>query len=131
MPTSSRQLLTGMLDAALPGDVTFLPYYREIDPPEASTVMLRLDGVDPSGVIGHRRYRYSLVLIAAKAATATGDDELEALLEDVLYVLEKDHTAGLALTWAPATRGVYPISNPTQPAFEIPITATFQKQEPA
>ena len=121
---SARSELHDALAELLPPDVELVAYSRQIDPPAKSTVMLRLDKVRPSSSsAGHRDYEYALVLIAAKTATGYADDELEDLLEDVLFVLEQRH--GLAVTWSEATRSVYADSNP---AFEVPIVVTTAKE---
>ena len=121
---TARAALHDALAALLPPDVELLPYAREIDPPSKSTVMLRLDTVKPSTAAGGLRdYTFALVLIGAKLTAGRADDELEDLLDDVLFALEKDH--GLAVTWSEARRAVY---NESNPAFEVPIVVTITKE---
>jgi len=121
---SARGALTDALETLLPPDVAVIPYAKQIDPPAKSTVMLRLDKVRPSTATnGHLDYDFALVLIAATTTTGTADDELEDLLSDVLFALEKDH--GLAVTWTEATRATYADTNP---AFEVPTTVTTAKE---
>lgn len=116
---SARSELKALLTApgALPADVALLDYASQIDPPARSTVMVRLDEVRPHPVEGIRTYAFTLILLAAKVATGPADDELEALLEDVLLAISKP--SGLA--WEKAARGVYAESTP---AFEVPLTVT-------
>lgn len=121
---SARAALHAALVTLLPPDVVIVAYSRQIDPPAKSTVMLRLDSVRPStSSSGHLDYEFALVLIAATTDTGPADDELEDLLSDVLFALEKDH--GLAVVWTEATRSVY---GDTNPAFEVPLVVTTAKE---
>jgi hypothetical protein len=125
----ARTALTELLREHLPGDVHLEAYATQLDPPQASTVMCRLDTVSPGPALGLQAYTFALVLIAGTTSAGPGDDELEALLEDVLYAIGKP---GPAVTWTPpATRGVYgrPGSE-SNPSFEVNVTVTFSKTDP-
>lgn len=121
---TARSEITALLTAtgALPG-VQVIAYAREIDPPQMSTVMVRIDEVRPSKVAqGLQDYDFALVCIAAKTAAGPGDDELDALLEDVLLAVQKASPAGI--TWSSAKRATY---NETNPAYEVACTVTVTK----
>lgn len=121
---TARTALTAQLATYLPAGIDVVPYARAIDPPSRSTVMLRLDKVLPPAAQGHNRAEYALVLIAAKTTAGPGDDELEALLEDVLFALDRMSDA-MAVTWTEANRATY---NETNPAFEVLTTVTTSKE---
>lgn len=127
MTGTPRQLLADLLDAHLPSDVQLIPYAEQIDAPNTSTVMLRLDRVEPGRAGGLTQYHFALILIAGTISVGAGDDELEALLEDVLFVLNIPDVAA-AVGWEPpATRQVYGDSLPSNPAFQVNVTVNFQK----
>jgi hypothetical protein len=125
----ARTQLTDLLRQHLPDDVQLVPYAAQLDAPNASTVMCRLDTVAPGPAQGLQAYTFALVLIAGTTSTGAGDDELEALLEDVLYAIGKP---GPAVTWTPpAARGVYGrAGSETNPSFEVNVTVTFTKTDP-
>lgn len=126
---TARAAVTAILTE--PGKLTgvdVLPYARNIDPPERSTVMVRTDEVRPSEVAeGLQDYRMALVLLAAKVEPGPGDDELDALLEDVLYVVTSSYAAEAGITWTVARRATY---QEATPAYEIDISVTTRKEEP-
>lgn len=124
---TAREEVDALLVAYLPPGVLVLPYAREIDPPSKPTVMLRLDKVRPStDANGWLTYEYALVLLAAQTAAGPADDELEDLLLDVLFATDQASEAGI--TWTEARRAAYPPDNPSNPAFEVPITVTIKKE---
>lgn len=121
---TARALVYSVLKANMPVDIDVIQYSRQIDPPTKSTVMVRIDRVQPSpAASGMRDYRFGLVLIAAKQAAGPGDDELENLLEDVLFVLDEIGPQGV--TWESAERATY---NESNPAFEVAVSVTVAKE---
>lgn len=103
---TARAAVTAILTETgkLPG-VDVLAYARNIDPPERSTVMVRTDEVRPSEAAeGLQDYHIALVLLAARVEPGPGDDELDALLEDVLYVVTSSYAADAGITWTQARR---------------------------
>lgn len=120
MPSSVRTQLQTLLTTYLPqdGSVVLIPYSRDVEGPARSTVMPRLDSVEPGQVQGTRVYLFTLILIAAATAAGAGDDELEALLEDVLFAVQK---TGMAITWDKATRTTF---EGRAPAFALPLRIT-------
>lgn len=123
---SARTETVALLAAHLPADVVVMPYSRQIDPPSKSTVMVRIDEVKPArSAWGFREYTFALVLIAAQTLAGAGDDELDALLEDVLFALEKDDIPN-GVTWSQATRATY---QETNPAYEVAITVATSKEQ--
>lgn len=126
MADSGRVHLQTLLAANLPADVKVIPYSTEISPPQDSTVMIRLDTVSPNQA-GYRlfNYEFALILIAGNPEVGAGDDELEQLLEDVLFVVLGVAEVSKVTTWRPpATRGIYGGSNPS---FQVDVTVTFSK----
>lgn len=121
---TARTQFYALLEEHLPEDVVLLPYARDIDPPAKPTVMVRIDQVAPSTVAGGLRdYRFGLVLVAAKTTAGPGDDELDGLLEDVLFALEQASSAGI--TWSTANRATYKEANP---AYEVTASVTINKE---
>lgn len=124
---TAREEVTTLLETYLPPEVLVVPYARELDAVTKSTVLVRLDKVRPStDANGWLTFEYALVLLASQTVAGPADDELEDLLLDVWFALEQASAAGI--TWTDATRAVYPPDNPTNPAFEVPISVTIQKE---
>jgi len=124
---TARAQVAGLLVEAFTGraDVDVMPYARQVDAPPRSLVMVRVDEVRPSGHPGAwRDYDLALVVIAAQTTAGAGDDELDAVLEDVLHALD----TATALTWTTAKRAVY---NETQPAYEVALVVTVTKETTA
>lgn len=119
-----RALLTALLSGSLPSDVRVVPYARTIDPPSESTVMVRIDKVRPSKATGYaNEYDFALVLVGALTTPdGAADDELDALLEDVLYAISQP---GNGVAFIEATRAVYAETNP---AYEVAVQVTFTKE---
>lgn len=115
----ARTLLRDHLTANLPG-VTVRPYADVTDQPGTSTVMLRYDETKPGPSRGTWTYLYALVLLPITSTNAA-DDELDALLADVLHALDKTAT-GSGITWTGAKRGLY--AGGTVPAIEVSVTLT-------
>ena len=127
----ARDQIVGVLQAegALPEDVDVIGYARNIDPPRRSTVMVRVDTVRPSQVAGSLwQVEAALVLIGAKTTPGPADDELDALLQDVLYALDTEQVSG-ALSWSEAKRAVYGEPDPTNPAYEVAVSTHIQKEQ--
>ena len=122
---SARSELAALLTANLlpASQYVVMPYAREVDPPAKSTVMVRTDSAKPGPAIGLTTYGFALVLIAAKTEAGAGDDELDALLEDVIFALDQLSPAGI--TWSQATRATYQESNP---AYEVAVEVTVKKE---
>lgn len=117
------------VEGALPDDIVVIAYARNIDPPSKSTVMVRIDKVTPSKVASSLwDVEAALVLVGAKTTPGAGDDELDALLQDVLIALDTQEVAN-ALSWTQATRAVYGEPEPTNPAYEVVVTTRIQKEQ--
>lgn len=109
--------------------VAVIAYARNIDPPQVPTVLVRVDEVSPSVPSrdnpipnAWRTYGFALVLVPSTSEPGTADDELDALLEDVLYAIDQHDR----LTWTKATRGTY--QDTTYPAYEVALTVPFTKE---
>lgn len=111
-PTSPARDAILAAVAALPLEVDVEPYARNavIDAP---CVMVRLDRVAKSGP--WRNYSAALLVLVPNVVE-DADDELDALLEDVLHVLDTD--AG-PLTWTTAERATF---NDAFPCYEVTLT---------
>lgn len=104
--------------------VRVVGYARNIDPPSKPTVMVRLDEAEPGAGAPNvwRRYAFALVVLPAKTHGSAADDELDALLEDVLYAIEQAPN----LTWSKAARGTY--QDNSYPAYEVTLSVPFTKE---
>lgn len=120
---SARTEVVAVLEAALPVDINVLPYARNVDAVGKGTVMVRIDEVVPSdNPQALREYRFALILMVPQ--TTTGDDELDALLDDVLYALEsRDIPNGIV--WQSAERATF---EEKFPAYQVDIVVHFAKE---
>lgn len=124
----ARDVIVALLSAHVPSGVDVIAYARNIDPPSRSTVMVRIDKVTPSRAASALwEVTAALVLVSAKVTPGAGDDELDALLQDVLYALDQQDVAN-ALSWTEANRAVYGEPDPTNPAYEVVVTAFINKE---
>lgn len=124
----ARDQIVAVLQDGLPAGIDVIAYARNIDPPNKSTVMVRLDRVVPSrAASGLWDVDAALVLISAQTTPGAADDELDGLLQDVLYALDSQAVAN-ALRWSEATRAVFGEPDPTNPAYEVAITTSIAKE---
>jgi hypothetical protein len=127
---SARSEVVTLLTAVLPSDIDVIGYARDIDAPTASTVMVRLDRVVPSPAgQGLRIYEIALVLIGAKTTAGPADDEVDALLEDVLFALSRNEVPN-GVTWTEARRATYGEPDGTNPAYELALQVTIATSNP-
>lgn len=120
--STPRQLLIDALSAGELAAHRVIPYARDIDVVERSTILVRVDKVTPGGVT--RTYRFALVLVPKRTdPTGPADDELDQLLEDTLHALDN---TGLAVVWTEANRGVWLDSTDTPrfPIYEVAVDVT-------
>jgi hypothetical protein len=97
----AQSALEGYLD-----DVQVEPYSRlSLSSIAGPAVLVKLEEVErePSAPMSHRRYVMELVLVTPLTEAPAADDELDALLEDVVYALEQSST----FDFERATRGVF------------------------
>lgn len=123
-----RDQLVDVLSGLVPLGIHVKAYAEDIPRPSKPTVMVRVDEVAPNSVARHthRDYNVSLVLLATSEDTSgPADDELDALLEDTLYVLDQGAGAELLPTWSSAKRAVY---QDTVAAYEVSCQLICKKQ---
>jgi hypothetical protein len=111
--------------AGLGTSATVMPYARNVDSIGGPTLMVRVDQVDhdPS-VRVWRRYTVALLVIVPQTdIVADAEDELDGLLEDVLYELEQDTTP---LTWTTARRAVF--QEQQWPCYEVTLSVPIAKE---
>lgn len=126
---TARAEVVTLLTAVLPTDVDVIPYARDIDAPARSTVMVRVDRVTPSpAMAGARVYETALVLVGKRTTAGPADDEIDALLEDVLYALSRNEIPN-GVTWSQAVRATYGEPDGTNPAYEIALQVTATTEE--
>lgn len=119
---TARDEVVAVLTAAMPTGIAVLPYSRDIDPPSQPTVMVRIDEVTPSSQPqALRDYGFALILVASKTTPGPADDELDALLEDVLTALD----ASEQITWSKATRATF---NEQYPAYQVDLNTISIKE---
>lgn len=127
-----RSLVNAALTDALAselaaGDIVLIEHARQIAAPVRPTVMIRLDSTRPTALAGvgqARETTFSVIVLAAKTdPNGPADDELDALLEDVIAGIE----AAPGLTWTTAKRAVYA---ETTPAYEITVTTHTTHTQP-
>lgn len=116
-----RETLAALLRPSLPSGLRFLTYGRTLDGLTAPTLVLSLDEVVPSPQPqAWHRYQFSLKLIVPQAEFAEADENLEALLVEVLLALE----ATALPAWTSATRVVV---DETWHGYSITFTADFDR----
>lgn len=126
---TARDTVVGALQAqtgiGLPlAGVRVIPYMRDLDPPAKPTVMVRIDEVVPSPFPQvWRIYRFALVLIPTMTKVGDADEELDALLEDVLYAVDQPTND---LTWSAAKRATF---EDKYPAYEVTLDLGFNSEE--
>ena len=128
MASPTRQVIVDLFAAHMPDGLDVLPYSRQIDPPTKATLMVRLDVTRPGPELGSRDNDVTLVVVAPGGLEVEATEaELDALLEDVLHVLERNDVVSNAVVWESATRAAYGEPDPTNPAFDIKTTIRTQK----
>lgn len=121
---TARSEVVDALDTLLP-DVTVLPYARNVTPPAQPLVMVRVDRVEPAPEVpNHNRYTFALVLLGSKNEPGPADDELDELLEQVIYTINSEDSV---LTWTSAVRGTY--ENTSYPAYEVTVIHNIKVTE--
>lgn len=119
-----RAHLADLLADALPAGIAVEPYARDGIQPDRPLVMVRLNTVTRGPAQGVRAYVFSLILLTPLLDEhGNADDELDGLLEDVLYALE---TADQITGWDTAARATY--SDAALPAYEVTLTIHFTKE---
>lgn len=117
MSTPSAQL-AALLRAALPADVEVISPARDGLTPKRLAVMVRIDEVqrDQYSPLAQRRYVFGLILVCPSTdQTGKADDSLDALLEDVLYAIEKNTAMP---QWTRCVRATY---EDRLPAYEVTL----------
>lgn len=119
--SAARALLVSYLAPLedLTPPVRVIPYARQVSPPDRPTVLVRFDGVAPATGAGARRvrtYRFALLCVPGKVRAEAAEDEADALLEDVLAVLDDSPQ----VSWSTADRGLY--EDTEIPSHEVTIT---------
>jgi hypothetical protein len=121
---TARTEVVAALDPLLDG-VTVLPYARNVTPPAQPLVMVRVDRVEPAKELpNHNRYTFALVLLGSKNEPGPADDELDELLEQVIFAINSEQDV---LTWESAARGTY--ENTSYPAYEVTVIHNIKVTE--
>ena len=125
---SERQVVVDALAAVLPADVVLEPYGRAgLTPAAGGTVLLYMDRVtrSPRAPLAERVHQcVLLVTIPSTAQDGSADDQLDALLADVLYAIEQ--APGLR-QWTEARRAVY---GDSFPAYEVDLPVPLKITDP-
>lgn len=121
--STPRSEVASVLTAALPADIRIIPYARSLDAAGATgTVMIRIDEVNPSAnPQALREYVFALILVVPQ--TTTADDDLDALLEDVLHALESRDVPN-GIVWTHAARATF---EEKFPAYQVDLTVHFAR----
>ena len=105
--------------------VDVIPYAHSIDAPSTSTVMVQMPTIRPTvpPLSGHRLYEFTLVLVAAKVTPGPADDEIEALVRDVLFAVESNAVPGMWWTVADRPQD----AEPTNPVYLVTTQAIIKE----
>lgn len=121
----ARDDLVTILQAVLPPSYSIEPYARNVGAIAAPVVMLRLDEFRQSKYAnGHWDVDAALLLVGPTVEPGNADEDLEDVLEDVLFAIGKSDN----LVWTTAKRATYGDPDPMYPAFEITIQITTTKE---
>ena len=87
--------------------------------------MVRVDTVAPSPIPNAlREYTFGLLLLTPLTRPGAADDELDGLLEDVLFALEGSAVPN-GIVWSKAERATY---EDKFPAYEVTLTVHITKE---
>ena len=90
----ARDVIVATLTGHLPAGVDLLPYARNIDPPaHPPSWSASIRSAPAKDVPAWWKVEASLVLIEPTTTPGPSDDNLDGLLQDVLYVLDTDDVA--------------------------------------
>jgi hypothetical protein len=120
---SARQTLADALTEALGASWRVIPYDDNptvLDP----TVMFYRERVDAGSTRGLVTHTFALHVVGPGQAGTSAADDLDALLDAVLDVLDTDQTLA-RLTWSTAE---YEVLGDTNPAFKITATLAQRKE---
>lgn len=95
-----------LLGELLPEDVHVISYSRAaVESLQGTTVMVRLDRIEPETDVPQatRRYTFGLIVITPLTEAPAADDELDAAVEDVIDALDQHPR----FTWQGAERAVF------------------------
>ena len=104
-----------------------LPFARGLSPARKPTVLVRVDEVAPVNSAGARRvrvYTFGVIVLGRHTTGDNADDEIDALLEDVLAVLDSEQLATAGITWTAAKRGTW--QDTAYPAYEVTTTVPLK-----
>lgn len=125
MASPARDEVVALLTAALPVGITVMPYSRSVDSISGDTVMVRIDEVTPSPIPNaQRQYTFALLLLVPQTTAGSADDELDAVLEDVLFALESSNIPN-GVVWTKATRATF---EDKFPAYQVDLVAHITKE---
>ena len=121
MSTARNEMVTALAGLTGLADFKIVGYSRKLTL-ERPTVMVRVDTVTPAG--GNRDYAMSLIVAVPETdPTGPADDELDASLEDVLYVIDTSGDA-LGIRFNSATRATL---DDAYPAYRVDVTVRRSK----
>lgn len=125
-PSIPRKQAADLLAGILPAGVRVIPHARNTPAPDRQTVMLRFDevAVHPQAPESHRLYTFTGIVITPMVdPTGPADDDLDDLLEQVLFALDESPH----LSWSRAVRGTW--LDTTAPCWEITVTSATPKPQ--
>lgn len=122
---TARDEVVALLQAVLPDDINVMPYARSIDSITASTVMVAIDEITP-GPVPQAAWEMTFALYCLTPMTTAGpaDDELDALVLDVLFAMESSAIPN-TVRWTKATRATW---EEQYPAYRVDITVLANKE---
>ena len=116
---TARAEVVAALRTVIPDDILVIPYAKVIDPPKAPTVLVRVDQVEP--LKPWRRYGFALIVVTPYTnPDGPADENLDEVLEDVLYALDRHET----ITWDRARRSTFQ----ERPAYLVSLSIPFTKE---
>lgn len=122
MTTPRLQLVTAL--APLLPDVRVIGYGDTTTPdvPAVPTLVVGVESIIPGAVTGYRTYGFDLIVQTPLTSGAAAADALDALVEDVLAVLDY----APEITWSECRRGVHE----DRPAYKVNVTVNTLHERP-
>ena len=124
MATSLRQPVVDALSAIVPSSLRVVPYFRDLDKPTRTTVMVRVDEVRHGSSRGLLDVDVALVVVTGLTRADQVEDELELAVLDLTHAIDSSRAP---VSWSKATRSTFADK---YHAYEVTATAVVTTNPP-
>ncbi len=130
--STARATVLQQLDVLADDAAQIRPYARLNRQPAKTTILVRMDEIEPRPQVGAfvRTYKFALIVLGTKLVTDDDekggvDDELDLLVEQLLDALDVGPTD---LIWTSAKRGTYEATDSPCYIIETELTGTYESE---